>query len=152
MYWKITKIGLLRHVSESNWSLDGKLSGFLIGLFSIESGPQIEGVANYHTVIQYHYTSWPKRGGVPKDPTKIVELCRIVRGNLKMGDGTCIVHCDDSVGRTGVVIALLQMMDVVDSRVPEIDIFATVLKLRADRMLMVTCMVTRRSTYLMLIP
>ena len=97
---------------------------------------QIEGVANYHTVIQYHYTAWPKQG-VPRDPANIVAICGIVRSNLKMGDGACIVHCDDSVGRTGVVIALLQVMDVVDSRVPDIDIFTTVLKLRADRMLMV---------------
>ena len=97
---------------------------------------QIEGVSNSHRVIQYHYTAWPKQG-VPRDPAKIVAICRIVRDNLKMGDGACIVHCDNSVGRTGVVMALLQVMDVVDSRVPDIDIFTTVLKLRADRMLMV---------------
>ena len=97
---------------------------------------QIEGVANSHTVIQYHYTAWPKQG-VPRDPARIVELCKVVRGNLKMGDGSCIIHCNDSVGRTGVVTALLQIMDVVDNRDPDIDVFTTVFKLRADRMLMV---------------
>ena len=29
----MTKFGQLRHVSESNWYLDGKLDGFVVGLF-----------------------------------------------------------------------------------------------------------------------
>ena len=102
----------------------------------------VEGVGSSHQVIQYHFTKWPKQG-VPRDPSNIVQLCSIVRNNLKMGDGSCIVHCNDSVGRTGIMIALLQMMDVVDSREPDIDVFTTVLKLRTDRMLMVKYTLTR---------
>ena len=95
-------------------------------------GIQIDGVATPHTAIQYHYTAWPKQ-----NPAHIVEFCQIIRTNMKMGHGTCVFHCDDSVGRTGVMIALLQIMDVIDRRDPNIDIFNTVFKLRADRMLMV---------------
>ena len=95
-------------------------------------GIQMDGVAASHTVIQYHYTTWPKQ-----DPAHIVEFCQILRTNLKMRHENCVIHCNDSVGRTGVMIALLQIMDVIDMRDPDIDIFKTVFKLRADRMLMV---------------
>ena len=52
-------------------------------------------------------------------------------------DGGIVVHCNDSAGRTGVVITLLQLMDIVDNRDSDIDVFTTVCRLRADRMLTV---------------
>ena len=64
-----------------------------------------------------------------------IELCH--RNNLRRGNGSCIVHCNDSVGRTGVFIGLLNLMGEIDEDKEEVDVFETVFKMREERMLMV---------------
>ena len=59
------------------------------------------------------------------------------RNNLRRGNGSCIVHCNDSVGRTGVFIGLLNLMGEIDEDKEEVDVFETVFKMRSERMLMV---------------
>ena len=56
---------------------------------------------------------------------------------MKRGNGTCIAHCKDSVGRTGVFIGLMNLMSEIDEGKGEVDVFETVFKMRAQRMLMV---------------
>ena len=56
---------------------------------------------------------------------------------MKRGNGTCIAHCKDSVGRTGVFIGLMNLMSEIDEGKGEVDVFETVFKMRAERMLMV---------------
>ena len=56
---------------------------------------------------------------------------------MRRGNGSCIVHCNDSVGRTGVFIGLLNLMGEIDEDKEEVDVFETVFKMREERMLMV---------------
>ena len=56
---------------------------------------------------------------------------------MKRGNGICIVHCNDSVGRTGVFIGLMNLMAEIDAGKEEVDILETVFKMREERMLMV---------------
>ena len=60
-----------------------------------------------------------------------------MRAILKRGNGVCAVHCDDSVGRTGVLIGLMKIMEEVDANEQEIDVFKTVFEMRTARMKMV---------------
>ena len=66
----------------------------------------------------------------------IIELCNQLRAILKRGNGVCAVHCDSSVGRTGVLIGLMKIMEEVDANKREIDVFKTVFEMRAARMKM----------------
>ena len=65
-----------------------------------------------------------------------IEFCP--RQNLKRGNGICVVHCNNSVGRTGVFIGLMNLMAEIDEGKEEVDILETVFKMREERMQMVS--------------
>ena len=67
----------------------------------------------------------------------ILGLCNMVRENLDRSKGACVVHCNDSVGRSGVFIGLMKLTTELDSSPDEIDICQTVFDMRACRMKMV---------------
>ena len=96
-----------------------------------------EGSVSWHAIHQYHYSTWPDQnlqGGF----RPLVDIAKIVKTNLSMGGNrTCLVHCSDSVNKTGVMIGLMNLMSDLDAYKDEIDVFATVYKMRAERMLMV---------------
>ena len=66
---------------------------------------------------------------------------------MKRGNGTCITHCKDSVGRTGVFIGLMNLMSEIDEGKEEVDVFETVFKMRAERMLMVNRELLQRGPF-----
>ena len=87
-------------------------------------------------VIQYHYTDWPDFG-VPVSPQPLVEMTKMMRGELSTKGGVGLVHCSAGVGRTGTMLALNKIMEDIDGGAEDIDIFNTVLNLRSERVLMV---------------
>ena len=56
---------------------------------------------------------------------------------LPKSKGACVVHCDNSTGRTGLFIGLMTMMDRIDAGEQEVDIFKLVFDMRTARMKMV---------------
>ena len=95
------------------------------------------GIGAYtHSVVQYHYMDWPDFGA-PKNAKPLVDLVKMVRQDLSSLRGVCLVHCSAGVGRTGTMIALNKIIEDIEGGNQEIDIFNTVLDLRADRVLMV---------------
>ena len=87
-------------------------------------------------VIQYHYTDWPDFG-VPVSPQPLVEMTKMMRGELSTKGGVGLVHCSAGVGRTGTMLALNKIMEDIDGGAEDIDIFNTVLNLRSERVFMV---------------
>ena len=67
----------------------------------------------------------------------ILALCNMVRAYLDRSKGACIVHCNDSIGRSGVFIGLMKLTMEIDSNPDEINICLTVFDMRACRMKMV---------------
>ena len=61
----------------------------------------------------------------------------MVKVNLERSKGVCVVHCNDSVGRTGVFIGLMKLTADIDSSPENIDICQTVFDMRTCRMRMV---------------
>ena len=84
-------------------------------------------------VTMFHYTAWPDHG-VPKDPSLLFEICH----SLSQLNVNCtVVHCSAGVGRTGVFIALMKLLEVCQSNVCYLNVFQTVLDLRKNRKFMV---------------
>ena len=79
----------------------------------------------------------------------ILALCNMVRAYLDRSKGACIVHCNDSIGRSGVFIGLMKLTMEIDSNPDEINICLTVFDMRACRMKMVRtiCMLIRNVNY-----
>ena len=61
----------------------------------------------------------------------------MVRANLDRSKGNCVVHCNDSIGRSGIFIGLMKLITELESNQDEIDICQTVFDMRACRMRMV---------------
>ena len=81
----------------------------------------------------FHYTAWPDHG-VPKDPSLLFEICH----SLSQLNVNCtVVHCSAGVGRTGVFIALMKLLEVCQSNACYLNVFQTVLDLRKNRKFMV---------------
>ena len=68
---------------------------------------------------------------------EILALCNTVRANLDRSRGACVVHCNDSIGRSGVFIGLMKLIMELESNPDEIDLCQTVFEMRACRMRMV---------------
>ena len=94
------------------------------------------GAANWHVVSQYHFTKWSDRN-LTKMTKPMLNLCKMVKTSLNRSTGTCVVHCNDSVGRTGVFIGLMNLLHDLEDGKEEIDIVGTVFKMRTERMKMV---------------
>ena len=94
------------------------------------------GVVNWHVICQYHFTAWPDHN-LQEMAKTMLTFCKIVKTNLDRSNGTCVVHCNDSIGRTGVFTGLMNVLSDLDNGKEEIDIFGTVFKMRTERMKMV---------------
>ena len=93
-------------------------------------------VVNWHVIHQYHFTAWSNRM-----PKPMLNFCKLVKTNLDRNNGTCVIHCNDSIGRTGVFIGLMNILSDLDNGKEEVDIFGTVFKMRAERMKMVKTLI-----------
>ena len=69
-----------------------------------------EGSHSWHVVHQYHYTTWPEHHNLERSSKSIIALCKQLRTILMKGNGVCAVHCNDSVGRTGVLIGKVVLL------------------------------------------
>ncbi|KAJ8021478.1 Tyrosine-protein phosphatase non-receptor type 11 [Holothuria leucospilota] len=87
-------------------------------------------------VLQYHFNSWPFPG-VPKEPGRILEFLHDV--NMKqesiLGAGPIIVHCSGGIGRTGTLIVIDVILNLIKHHGLdcEIDISKTVRLVRSQR-------------------
>ena len=95
-----------------------------------------EGMQAWHVVNQYHFTRWQDRNLQPK-AKHILSLCSMVNANLERSNGVCVVHCNDSIGRSGVFIGLMRLTKQIDTSPDDVDICQTVFDMRTCRMKMV---------------
>ncbi|KAL7639489.1 UNVERIFIED_CONTAM: hypothetical protein RMT77_009990 [Armadillidium vulgare] len=104
---------------------------------------QVEKDSILRRVVVLHLTSW-KAGSTPlvNDVLQMVSSAQLAREKLK---GMVLVHCGAGAGRTGTIIALWQIRDVV-MRGLEPNIYEIVLNLRHER----TGMVQTQEQYLFL--
>nr|XP_047136483.1 phosphatidylinositol phosphatase PTPRQ-like isoform X1 [Hydra vulgaris] len=88
------------------------------------------------TIKHFQYVTWPDNSH-PESGSSIVDMIgRVQKWNQQNGTGPIVVHCSNGVGRTGVFIALFNVIDRV--RVEGVvDIFQTVRELRSQRPAMV---------------
>jgi len=92
-------------------------------------------------VIQIQYTEWPDHG-IPSAPDSFLQLIRFVNESRK-DDSPILVHCSAGIGRTGtfclvnVLVEYIEKYLAENNTLPEISLFATILKFRQYRMGMV---------------
>ena len=73
-------------------------------------------------VSQYHFTSWPDKAGMPDNPDDILTLLQEVGQHYKFIKDSkadvspIVVHCNNGIGRTGSLIAIDIIIDVLKSR------------------------------------
>ena len=96
-----------------------------------------QGKASWHVFNQFHFTEW-RDHNLQQISKSILNLCTMVKTNLNSSKGACVVHCNDSVGRTGIFIALMKLTSDIDMNKDIIDICKTVFDMRAARMQMVS--------------
>ena len=111
-------------------------------------------------LTQFHYTGWPDFDA-PTNTQSIISLVKEVRkrtAQLRKQECKILVHCSAGVGRTGTFIALYRIMKQLENSatiaqqmaefsdrnwedhyaLQSVDIFNTVLKLRRERVHMVS--------------
>lgn len=84
-------------------------------------------------VLQWQFKQW-NDSEVPQDAGHLLHFLRQVRTSTHAAP--IAVHCSAGVGRSGVFIALMELLDKLESEEP-IDIFGVVNRLRHQRMNMV---------------
>ncbi|XP_041963127.1 tyrosine-protein phosphatase non-receptor type 6 [Alosa sapidissima] len=88
----------------------------------IEIAPQ-DGSEHARTIWQYQYLSWPDHG-VPQEPGGVLSFLTQVNG--KQSDfpdaGPMIVHCSAGIGRTGTIIVIDILIDIIDTKGLDCDI------------------------------
>ncbi|KAM4703068.1 receptor-type tyrosine-protein phosphatase H [Rhinophrynus dorsalis] len=101
--------------------------------FSLKHANQ-QGIKN---VRHFHFTAWPDHG-VPDNTSNIIEFRNLVREYMdqKRSNGPTVVHCSAGVGRTGTLIALDYLMQMMEKQ-QCIGIYGFVEKMRMNRPLMV---------------
>ncbi|XP_057299705.1 receptor-type tyrosine-protein phosphatase S-like isoform X1 [Hydractinia symbiolongicarpus] len=83
-------------------------------------------------VKQFHYTTWPETGS-PSSGTGMIELIgQVQKWNSSIDNKIITVHCSAGVGRTGVFIALTNLIERVKTE-GVIDLYQTVKKMRQQR-------------------
>ncbi|PRP86469.1 serine/threonine-protein kinase DCLK3 [Planoprotostelium fungivorum] len=84
-------------------------------------------------LVQLHYTEWPDRG-VPETTEQMSRLIRELDIRKKGLEDPIVVHCSAGIGRTGTFLAIhMALQQVALGISPQVDIFETVLNLRAQR-------------------
>ena len=93
------------------------------------------------TIWQYHYKGWPDHG-VPRSPSEMLEFWVLVttqlnalRAEFKENLGPIVVHCSAGIGRTGtfIVVHIIQQVIAARGKEAEIDIQATIQRVRGQR-------------------
>ncbi|XP_057299709.1 receptor-type tyrosine-protein phosphatase F-like isoform X2 [Hydractinia symbiolongicarpus] len=93
-------------------------------------------------VKQFQYTTWPESGS-PESGIGIIQLIgQVQKWNSLIDNKMITVHCSAGVGRTGVFIALTNLIERVKTEAV-VDVFQTVKKMRQQR----TAMVQTRDQY-----
>lgn len=91
------------------------------------------------TVTQVHYTSWPDHGV----PSTYDDLKVLLQDMAQVPHSPpTLLHCSAGVGRTGTILALHILMEVVQAQVqlgisPEFSVFSVVRRMREQRLSMV---------------
>ncbi|XP_075894107.1 phosphatidylinositol phosphatase PTPRQ isoform X3 [Nelusetta ayraudi] len=104
---------------------------------------KVEKHGHYILVRHFNYTSWPEHG-VPESCSTFIKFVKAVRAH-RHDNTTIVVHCSAGVGRTGVFIALDNLIQHVRDH-DFVDIYGLVAELRSERM----CMVQNLAQYMFL--
>jgi protein tyrosine phosphatase len=86
----------------------------------------------------YHYQciGWPDHG-TPKEPGAILEMLQLIEATQKTFEypGPIVVHCSAGIGRTGTVIVIQMLMNLLQSKghLEERDVPRTVQRVRLQR-------------------
>ncbi|XP_064387090.1 receptor-type tyrosine-protein phosphatase S-like isoform X2 [Halichondria panicea] len=86
-------------------------------------------------VKQFHYTGWPDFG-VPDYPHPVIAFSNRINDFKRTTPGPFIYHCSAGVGRTGTLMTIQAMMQMMEEE-GKLDIFNFVLGLRHQRNYMV---------------
>ena len=86
-------------------------------------------------VKQFHYTGWPDFG-VPDYPHPVISFIKRINNFKRTTPGPYVVHCSAGVGRTGTLMTVQAMMQMMEEE-GKLDIFNFVLGLRHQRNYMV---------------
>ncbi|XP_065070051.1 receptor-type tyrosine-protein phosphatase S-like isoform X2 [Rhopilema esculentum] len=127
------KIGILiiELVSEE------KFSDYILRVFKLTNS---EGQSR--CVRHYQYTSWPENAP-PESAFGVIDLIgQVSKWNTTVGNRPVTVHCSAGVGRTGVFIALTNLIERLKTEAM-VDVYQAVRKLRLQR----TAMVQTRDQY-----
>ncbi|KAK0149626.1 Receptor-type tyrosine-protein phosphatase V [Merluccius polli] len=119
---------------------------FQVNTLSCKKGPHVSitsinlqrrGYPAQRIITHYYYPSWPDRG-VPRDTEALCGVAEHVRQLIEATPrlGPAVVHCSAGVGRSGVFVTLLWLMQLCERGVRP-DIRAAVEDLRMHRMWMV---------------
>ncbi|GMR36259.1 hypothetical protein PMAYCL1PPCAC_06454, partial [Pristionchus mayeri] len=86
------------------------------------------------TVRHFEYTDWPEMNPAPKSAESFIEFTQLIhKTKPQFGvEGPIVVHCSTGAGRTGVFIALGQIIDRIRLE-GVVDVFTTVKVLRTER-------------------
>lgn len=99
---------------------------------TISPAPQHDSVRE---VKQFHYTGWPDFG-VPDYPHPVLAFIKRLGRFKRTTEGPDIMHCSAGVGRTGTLVAIQAMMEMIREE-GSMDVFNFVLGMRQQRNYMV---------------
>ena len=78
-------------------------------------------------VSQYHFTSWPSKG-TPENPDTVLTLLqeihqhyKFLKESSKANIGPIVVHCNNGIGRTGSLIAIDIIIDLLKNKGMQLD-------------------------------
>lgn len=102
------------------------------------------------SIFQYHFTAWPDKW-VPKDPGPVLSFLQDINDKLDSCEaGPIVVHCSAGIGRTGTVIVIDMILNLIKYQGLdcEIDIPKMVQNLRSQRSGMVQTEAQYKFVYL----
>ncbi|XP_030044222.1 tyrosine-protein phosphatase non-receptor type 6 isoform X2 [Microcaecilia unicolor] len=87
-------------------------------------------------IAHFHYLSWPDHG-VPSDPGGVLSFLDQINQKQEMlpEAGAIIVHCSAGIGRTGTIIVIDMLVDMISTKGvdTDIDIQKMILMVRSQR-------------------
>ncbi|XP_053548800.1 tyrosine-protein phosphatase non-receptor type 6 [Bombina bombina] len=91
---------------------------------------------NSRDIMHYQYLKWPDHG-VPSDPGDVLSFLGEVNREQESipGAGPIVVHCSAGIGRTGTIIAIDMLVDMIQMKGldSDIDIQKTIQMVRSQR-------------------
>jgi protein tyrosine phosphatase len=102
-----------------------ELAYYTIRTFKVAKGTE------RREVKQFHYTGWPDFG-VPDHPHPVLAFIRRLSNFKRTTSGPDIIHCSAGVGRTGTLITIQSMMQMIEEE-GQVDIFNFILGMRRQR-------------------